>query len=177
MKILLASKNPGKMEGAKKAFLEYFDNVEIEGISVQSDVAEEPVNEDIYNGARNRVDNLINYAKQNNISADYFIGVESGITNLLGKWVITNIAVIKDKNGYESWGTSQSFPVPQKYVNEIINTDLGKVMDRIFNASDLRSSKGGINLLTKQKVTRIDLTKQSIIMALTQFINNDIWKD
>lgn len=177
MKILLASKNPGKMDGAKKAFLEYFDNVEIEGISVNSNVAEEPVNEDIYNGARNRVDNLINYAKQNNISADYFVGVESGITNLLGKWVITNIAVIKDKNGYESWGTSQSFPVPQKYVNEIINTDLGKVMDKIFNASDLRSSKGGINLLTKQKVTRIDLTKQSIIMALTQFINNDVWKD
>ena len=40
-------------------------------------------------------------AKENNIDADYFLGIESGITNLLGKWIIINVAVIKNKNGYE----------------------------------------------------------------------------
>jgi len=66
--------------------------------------------------------------------------------------------------------------VPQKYVQEITATDLGRVMDRIFHETELRVGKGGINLLTKGKITRIEQTKQAFIMALTQFINGDIWK-
>ena len=100
MKILIGTKNPGKIQGAKEAFENYFDKFDIEGIPVPSDVSEEPVNNEIYEGARNRVDNLKKYAEENNIDAEYFLGIESGITNLLGKWVIINIAVIKDKNGY-----------------------------------------------------------------------------
>ena len=47
---------------------------------------------------------------------------------------------------------------------------------KIFDEEELRKGKGGINLLTKGKITRIDQTKQAIIMALTQFINGEIWK-
>ena len=36
------------------------------------------------------------YAKENNIEADLFLGIESGINDLLGRWMITNIAVIED---------------------------------------------------------------------------------
>lgn len=176
MKILIGSKNPGKIQGAKEAFENYFDDFDIDGISVSSDVSEEPINNEIYEGARNRVDNLIKYAKENNIEAEYFLGIESGITNLLGKWMIINVAVIKDKNGYESWGTSSAFPVPNKYVEEIISTDLGKVMDNIFQQNDLRSSKGGINFLTDGKINRIDLTREAFIMALIQH-TNEIWND
>ena len=177
MKVLIGTKNPGKIQGAKEALEKYYENIDIEGIPVSSDVSEQPLNEEIYLGAKNRVDNLMKYAKENNIDSEYFLGVESGITNALGKWMIINVAVIKDKKGYESWGTSPAFPVPDKYVEEIIKTDLGKVMDNIFEKNDLRSSVGGINFLTHNKINRIDLTRDAFIMALTQFINNDIWKD
>lgn len=176
MKILIGTKNLGKIEGAKEAFKKYFDNFDIEGIKVSSDVSDEPMNNEIYEGAINRVDNLIKYAKENNIDADYYLGVESGITNSLGKWVNINIAVIKDRFGYESWGTSSGFPIPDKYINEVIETDLGKVMDSIFNQSNLRKIKGGIGLLTNDVVSRIDTTKEAFIMALTQHIN-DVWND
>ncbi|MCI9087139.1 MAG: DUF84 family protein [Clostridia bacterium] len=176
MKILIGTKNPGKIQGAKEALEKYFDDIDIQGIPVSSDVSEEPVNHEIYEGARNRVDNLMKYAKENNIDARYFLGIESGITNLLGKWVIINIAVIRDKKGYESWGTSPAFPVPDKYVEEIISTDLGKVMDKIFEKNDLRSSIGGISFLTHEVINRIDLTRDAFIMALTQHIN-EVWKD
>ena len=176
MKVLIGTKNPGKIQGAEEAFKKYFENIEITGIPVSSDVSDEPVDLEIYNGARNRVNNLINYAKENNIEADFFLGIESGITNLLGKWIIINVAVIKDKNGYESWGTSPAFPVPDKYVDEIINTDLGQVMDKIFKQNDLRSSKGGISFLTHGVLDRIELTRDAFIMAITGQIN-DIWKD
>lgn len=176
MKVLIGSQNPAKIEGAREAFKNYFTEFDIKGILVESNVSEEPVNKEIYEGARNRVNNLIQYALENNMEVDYYLGVESGITNLLGKWVIINIAVIKDKNGYESWGTSSAFPVPDKYVEEIISTDLGKVMDKIFKKSDLRSSKGGISFVTNGIISRVDLTRDAFIMALTQHVN-EVWND
>jgi len=176
MKVIVASKNPGKIEGAKIAFAEYFKEFEIEGIKADSDVSEQPVNDEIYEGASNRVKNLRKIAEEQGKEADFYVAVESGITNKLGEWIIINIAVIEDKNGFKSWGVSAGFPVPQKYVEDIIKTDLGKVMDIIFNETELRAGKGGIGLLTKDRITRIDLTKQAFIMALTQFINEKIWK-
>lgn len=177
MRVLIGTNNKGKVEGAKQAFEKFYEDVEIIGISVSSGVGDEPVNDEIYEGARNRVNNLIKYAEENNINSDFYIGVESGITNKLGKWCIIQIAVIKDKDGYESFGTGPAFPVPNKYVDEIINTDLGIVMDKIFKGNGLKNEKGGIAHLTRDAITRYDLTKEAFIMALTEFINGDIWRD
>lgn len=176
MKILIGTKNPGKIEGAVAALDNYFEDYIIEGVAVSSDVSEQPVNEDIYLGARNRVDNLIKYAEENNIESDYYLGVESGITNLLGKWIIVNIAVIKDKDGYESWGTSPSFPVPDKYVDKILDTDLGQVMDELFDEHELNKGKGGISFLTNDVISRIDQTRDAFVMALIQHVNK-YWSD
>ena len=176
MKILIGTKNPGKIEGARQAFELYFNNVEIEGIPVNSDVGEQPINEEIFLGAKNRVKNLKRYAEKNNIKVDFYISSEAGITNLLGEWIDINAAVIEDANGYQSMGISQGFPIPDKYVDEIKKTELGKVMDKIFSEKELGKGKGGINFLTKNEVSRIDLTRNSFIMALTKHINEDIWR-
>ena len=176
MKVLIATKNPGKIEGAKRALQEYFENVEIEGIGTSSDVSDQPVNDEIYKGAKNRVKNLKKYARENNIEADLFFSVESGINNALGRWMITNIAVIEDNYEFESYGTSPSFPVPDNLVQNIIETDLSQVMNTIFEKDNERHNKGGgIQLLTHNKVSRIDLTEIAFIMALVKYINND-WK-
>ena len=176
MKVLIATKNQGKIEGAKRALLKYFDDVEISGIPVDSNVGEQPVNDEIYIGAKNRVKNLKTYAKKNNIEADLFLAVESGINNSLGRWMITNIAVIEDNYEFESYGTSPSFPVPDNLVQNIIETDLSQVMNTIFEKDNERHNKGGgIQLLTHNKVSRIDLTEIAFIMALVKYINND-WK-
>lgn len=177
MKVLIATKNQGKIEGAKRALELYFKNVDIEGIPVESNVSEQPVNEDIYIGAKNRVKNLKDYCKKNNIKADLYLSIESGINNLLGRWMITNIAVLEDNGNFESYGTSPSFPVPERLVEDIINTDLSKVMDSIFGKDEERHNKGGgIQLLSHNKVTRVDLTQMAFTMALTKYINGDIWR-
>ena len=176
MKILMGTKNPGKIEGAKQAFEKYFDNIEIEGIPVSSNVGDQPINEEILQGAKNRVKNLKEYAINNNIEADFYVSSEAGIPNLLGEWIDINAVVIEDSKGFQSVGTSQGFPIPDKYIDEIKETELGKVMDKIFDGKDLGKGKGGISFLTKDKVTRIDLTRNAFIMALTKHINGDLWK-
>lgn len=177
MKVLIATKNQGKIEGAKRALLNYFDNIKIEGIPVNSNVSEQPVNDEIYTGAKNRIRNLKEYAQQNNIEADLYLAIESGINNSLGRWMITNIALIEDNNDFESYGTSPSFPVPERLVKDIIDTDLSQVMNKIFTKDDERHNNvGGIQLLTHDKISRIDLTEMAFIMALTKYINEDSWR-
>lgn len=177
MKILIGTKNPGKIQGAKEAFERYFDDVEIKGIPINSDVPEQPVNGEIFQGAKNRVKNLKNYAKENSIEADMYLSIESGITNSLGCWTITNIAVIEDNEDFESYGVSPSFPVPERLVKDVIDSDLSQVMDKVFTEDKERHNKGGgIQLLTHNEISRIDLTRGAFIMALTQYINEDIWR-
>ena len=176
MKILMGTKNPGKIEGARQAFEKYFENVEIEGISVDSNVSEQPINEEILQGAKNRVKKLKEYAINNNIKANFYIASEAGITDLLGEWLDINAVVIEDFSGYQSVGISQGFPIPDKYVDEIKETELGKVMDKIFSEKELGKGKGGISFLTKDEVSRIDLTRNAFVMALTKHINGDVWR-
>ncbi len=176
MKILIGTKNPGKIQGAKEAFEKYFNDIEIEGIDVSSDVADQPVNEEILQGARNRVKNLKKYATENQIEADFYIASEGGITNSLGEWIDINCVVVEDKQNFQSMGISQGFPIPNKYIDEIRETELGTVMDKLFSGKDLKKGKGGINYLTKGEVTRIDLVRNAFIMALTRHINKDIWR-
>ncbi len=176
MKVLIGTQNPGKIKGAKQAFEKYFDNVEVQGVKVASNVAEQPVGKETYQGALNRVDNLMTYARAHHLQADFYIAVESGLVNELGFWQIVNIAVIKNDQGKIGCGSSAGFPVPQKYVAAIKRETLGAVMDKMFNESDLRSTTGGIGLLTREVVTRIDLTTQAFLMALTPLINQ-VWQD
>lgn len=176
MKILMGTKNPGKIEGARQAFEKYFDDINIEGISVDSNVSDQPVNEEIFQGVKNRVKNLKAYAEKNNLEADFFIASEAGITDLLGDWIDINAVVIEDSKGFQSVGVSKGFPIPNKYIDEIKSTELGKVMDKIFSGKELGKGKGGISFLTRDVVTRIELTKNAFVMALTSHINGDMWR-
>lgn len=64
MKVLIGTKNPGKILGAKNALENYFQDVEVVGISSPSEVSEQPIGEETFLGAKNRVKNLVKYAKE-----------------------------------------------------------------------------------------------------------------
>jgi len=49
-------------------------------------------------------------------------------------------------------------------------------MDKIFSGNELAKGKGGISILTKDEISRIDLTRNAFIMALTKHINGEIWR-
>ena len=67
MKILMGTENPGKIEGARQAFAKYCTNFEIEGIAVDSEVGNQPFDEEILLGAKNRIKNLRKYAEERKI--------------------------------------------------------------------------------------------------------------
>ncbi len=173
MKILIATENVVKVEACQAAFEEYFDEVEVEAVSVPSEVGEMPLNDEIGQGTKNRIQNLKKYAKENHLSVDYYVAVESGINNYFNSWMITSVTGIENDLGLTSYSTSPSYPVPEDSVEEIIRDGLGVVMDRIFKEDDSKHHKGGIGFLTHGKITRKNLIQESIMMALIRIINEN----
>lgn len=177
MKVLIATKNKAKIEGARRAFEKIFKQVEIEGVSVSSDVSEQPINQETLQGAKNRVENLKRFALDNDISdIEFFVSIESGLVDVYGNWMIVNFAVVENKSGLISVSTSPAFPVPERLIGKIKNVGLGDVMDEIFGEKDLHVKGGGIQLLTGGVVSRIDLTELAFVMALTKFVNGENWR-
>ena len=124
MKILIGTKNKGKIGGAKRAFEKYFKDVTIEGISVESEVADQPVNDEILQGAKNRVKNLKKYAEENMIEADFFVAMESGITDKFGTWLNLTTVYIENKNEEGAVGFGPAYPIPDRYIDEVKKKEL-----------------------------------------------------
>ena len=175
IKILIGSKNKGKIEGAKLAFEKYFSDFEIISENMPSNVSDQPLNEEILLGARNRIKGLKDLKIKD---IDYYISSEAGLINIGKTWININMGVIEDSNGYESVGTSQGFMIPDNKVEKVKQKTLGVVMDEIFNADGLSKLKGGINLLTMGEVSRIQLVRDSFVLALVPFLeqNQKLWK-
>ena len=55
---MVGSKNPVKIDAVREAFAFYFDSVILQGISVESYVSDQPINEETFIGAENRAKEL-----------------------------------------------------------------------------------------------------------------------
>ena len=63
MKVLIGTKNPGKIEGARRALAHYYNNVEVVGISAPSNVSEQPVGLETYEGNTPEQNKVLNTIK------------------------------------------------------------------------------------------------------------------
>lgn len=176
MKVLVASKNASKIDGTKVAFEKFFDDVNVVGVSVESEVSEQPFDKETLIGAKNRIKNLKKYCKTNNLQADYFVAIESGIINIYDEYFLIDFVVIENNLGQEGIGTSCAFPIPKRLIKDIKERGFGQVFDEIFVAEKTRKVGGGIMGLTHGNITRTCKTTESVIMALTRFVNNEFWQ-
>lgn len=165
--VKVASKNALKVEGISCAFKYYFNDLQIESIQVKSEVSVQPIGEEVFIGAENRLNELKKLYKSNEY--DYLVSCEGGLIKQYNQWFNVQVVMVEDGNGKISTGLSQSYPIPKKYINKIINTELSFVFDELFGG------KGGTRMITKDVLTRVDLIKNGTIMALTGMLNGDIW--
>lgn len=165
--VKVATKNIIKIKPIDEVFEKYFGNVLCDVYDVKSEVPAQPINEEVFQGAENRIEQLKQIVK--NGEYDYLVGCEDGLINLCGKWYGVQVITIEAQNGKRSTGISQGYPIPEEYVRKIVNSSVDDVVD------DLVEDKGGIKYLTKNEVTKVDLVKNATMMALTRILNNDIW--
>ncbi len=173
-KILVGSKNPIKISSVQNAFGKYFDNVEVTGINVDSKVSDQPVNEETFEGAKNRVLELIEKDKKENLRANYFVGIEGGIIQLYSRWFAFGCMCIANREGQTGFGTSAHFELPKGIVDKLLNgKELGDVMDEIQNKSNTKQKHGAIGYFTNGAMSRSELYEPGLITALIPFLHQE----
>ncbi|MCK9424994.1 MAG: inosine/xanthosine triphosphatase [Ignavibacteriaceae bacterium] len=172
MNILVGSKNPVKIESVREAFSNYFNSIEVNGREVDSKVSAQPINNETFTGAKNRANELVMLAQKEDLSIDYFVGIEGGIIEEHYQWFAFGCICIVNNTGQISFGTSSLFPLPSIIVTELLNgKELGEVIDKIADDENTKQKGGAIGFLTNGIITRKELYKQGIISALVPFLH------
>jgi inosine/xanthosine triphosphatase len=176
MKILVGSKNPVKIDSVKEAFANYYSNIEATGIDVESGVSTQPVSDQTFIGAQNRAIKLKELNDAQNLSADYFVGIEGGITKQLEKWFAFGCMCVVDKEGRIGFGTSPHFELPQNVVEKLLQgIELGDVMDEIMNQQNTKQKHGAIGFFTNGVMNRKELYIEGLKVALIPFLHKEMF--
>ncbi|MBR9678166.1 MAG: DUF84 family protein [Nanoarchaeota archaeon] len=172
MKIGVTSQNKLKLEAVKRAYSFMTPLPEITGYSAESGIGEQPVNEQTFIGARNRINDVYGRAGE----LDRIISVENGIFREDNEWVDRAVIVIYVphlKKSYE--GVSEGVIFPDEYVEETrrIGFDkitVGKVMadaGYVTDAKDPHKSISGTSRRVYLEKTLQDLVEKMEMKGLT----------
>lgn len=168
--IVVASTNPVKLLAVLNGFQRMFpgDEFEIQGVSVPSGVSDQPLSDaETLRGAQNRAASAAVLVPQ----ADYWAGVEGGITDLDGELATFAWIVIRGRERTSKSRTG-AFLLPPRVV-ELIHQgkELGDADDIVFGRTNSKQENGAIGLLTDNQVDRAALYEQAVILALAPFKN------
>tara|TARA_B100001250_G_scaffold411457_1_gene440156 strand:- start:966 stop:1490 length:525 start_codon:yes stop_codon:yes gene_type:complete len=174
MKIIIASRNPIKINATKLAFEQMFPNkvFQFEGVSISSDISDQPMsNNETLKGAINRSNN----AKLEYMDADYWIGIEGGVEKKGNEMQVFAWIFIQSKE-MEGKARTATFDLPKKII-ELIDSgmELGDADDIIFNRKNSKQKNGAVGILTKDLIDREKYYTHAIIMALIPFNNLDLY--
>ncbi|MBQ4838139.1 MULTISPECIES: inosine/xanthosine triphosphatase [Pseudoalteromonas] len=173
LKILVGSKNPVKINAAKTIFQQYFPEQEIhcEGCHAPSGVPDQPLGElDTRLGAQNRVDYL-----KAHFDADFYCAMEGGAAKFDYGAATFAFVVIANKQ-HSSVSRSCNLPLPEKIYSALEQgEELGHVMDRVFNTTNIKQKGGAIGLLTNNLATRESSYTQALTLAMAPFIHSELY--
>jgi inosine/xanthosine triphosphatase len=175
MTILVGSKNPVKAASVEQAFAQFYSNVNVIGISVSSDVPDQPIGDDTLKGAQVRARNLLKDHAQDH-GAQYCVGVEGGMIQQSGAWFSLGGVCILDVDGREGVGFSSWVPLSDGIVESVFSgKELGLVIDELSGGKNTKQQGGAVGFLTDGVIDRTALYVQGVTMAFIPFLNSELF--
>lgn len=172
--VVIGSKNPVKIRAVKIGFAKMFPNEQFEftGISVSSNVADQPMNDkETLSGALNRVTNTAAKVKD----ADYVVGLEGGIEVVEGELMAYAWIVVQSGNKFGKSRTATFF-LPKEVAKLIENgKELGEADDIVFRQKDSKRQNGAVGILTGNVVDRANLYAEAVALSLIPFRNESLF--
>lgn len=171
MNVVVASRNPVKIEAVRQAFSSQFPSVALEliPIKVESGVSDQPgSDEETRQGARNRVEE----ARRASPDADFWVGLEGGIESFDDQLMAFAWMVVCGRNGKVGEARSVTLPLPPA-VKALVDSglELGEANDRVFSTVNSKQQGGAYGLLTEGRYTREFIYSQTLLIALIPFVN------
>lgn len=168
IKVLVGTSNTLKVQAVKEAFsIAFRDEVKVEGCQVESGVPAQPFDDKVFVGAINRARAC---TKKGN--ADFYVGIEGGITEKFGKVMAFSAVCIVDSKGRTSIGASGHFPLPREVIELIkCGKELGEAIDMLVGKHGIKYSEGAVGIFTRGMIDRRALYVHAIILTLAPFIS------
>jgi inosine/xanthosine triphosphatase len=174
--VIIASKNPVKIEATRNGFKKMFPEIEFvfRGESVPSGVNDQPMtDEETFMGANSRVENVAKIV----VDADYWVGIEGGLERL-GEAEMGAFAwiVIKDKEGKIGKSKTGTFFLPKEVVSLIEQgKELGEADDIVFGQTNSKQKGGAVGNFTGNIITRTTFYSDAVVLALIPFKNPKLY--
>ncbi|MDI3497943.1 inosine/xanthosine triphosphatase [Archaeoglobus sp.] len=172
VRVVVGSKNPTKIEGARQAFEQYFDDVEIVGVEVSTSAPPQPFDAETVRGAIERA------KKAYSPDFDFSVGIEAGLfrsEHTLTGYLDFQVAAVYDGERC-TIGFGPGFEYPKLVVEEVLKgKEVGEVMEKVSGIKNLGKKVGAVHYLSKGAISRTDLSRISVTMALIPFINREMY--
>ncbi len=167
--VVVASKNPAKLQAVQDAFARVFpdEQFEIEGVSVDSGVSDQPMSDDeTFRGAANRVKNASAVVPD----ADFYVGLEGGLEKMGDELLAFAWMVVLSGDGILGKSRTSAFVLPQQ-VAELIHAgkELGEADDIVFGTANSKQQNGAVGILSNNVVTRSSYYSEALVLALIPF--------
>lgn len=174
MKIIVASKNPVKINAVRQAFTQMFpdEQLDIREVAAPSGVADQPMtHEEGMTGARNRVEHIYTVHPD----ADFWVGLE-GANEDVGDHMQSCASVVIKSKTYQSEEKSATFRVP-KEVAALVREglELGHAHDKVFNKVNSKQAHGMVGELTGNIIDRTEYYRHPLVLALIPFCNGALY--
>lgn len=173
-RVIIASRNPVKINSAKEGFRQIFGDkpFSFEGVNVPSGVSDQPMSDqETLQGAINRAQT----ARVEIPGAAYWVGIEGGIQeDQFGIYAFAWAVVqSQDKQGQSRTST---FYLPDKVVKLLKNgVELGEANDIVFQESNSKQRGGAVGSLTNGQLGRTEYYVQAVMLALVPFCNPQLY--
>lgn len=173
MIIAVGSTNPTKIEPVKNVFSHHFADVQVVGVSVESHVSDQPMNDsEMYTGALNRAKNSLAKVP----GALYGVGIEGGLDEHPYGWFEKSLVVIVNQAGEIGIGSSGGLVLPRVVIDKIKSgKNLEQAVDEIFGTKEIGEGIGMFGIFTKEVVTRSEGVRHGVAFALARFLHSDLY--
>lgn len=173
-KVVIASKNPVKIQAVKNGFKRMFagQNFTFLDLSSSSGVSSQPFgDEETLLGAQNRIES----STQEEKDADFYVGIEGGVQHMGSEIEVFAWVVIKSMNKYGKAKTGTFF-LPEKIAQLVREgKELGEADDLVFGLKDSKRKSGAVGILTGNIIDREKYYTEAVILSLIPFKNPDLY--
>lgn len=171
-RVIVASKNPAKIEVARLAFAAVFpdETFEVQGVQSRSGVPDQPMEEETRQGALNR----LAYVKQLHPDADYWSAQEGGLFRDGEHLAERAWLAMGDQAGTVTEASTASFQIPLEIAKLVESgLELGDAGDKFFGTVNSKQGLGVVGQLTDGVIDRTQYYLPAAIIALSQLKHKD----
>jgi inosine/xanthosine triphosphatase len=155
---------------------------EVSWYEAESSVGHTPTSrEELMQGARQRVEMLIEMLRKQNERPDFFVGLEGGLDvaaeNGVRRVFLESWAYVSDGDRAH-FGCSGGIELPEALAVEVLvrGTELSVAIDRFAGAAGIRDGQGAWGVLTRNLLSRRESFRLATIAAFAPFYNQKMYR-